>query len=125
MSISLTSYGAAGEVTGSKHLLSINDEKYLIDCGAWQGNQEANQRNKEFTLPDTDKLSGVFLTHAHFDHSGLLPKLVKDGYKGKIYSTPATRDLASIILLDSAKIQKYEKPAPAYNEQDVVNTILG
>lgn len=123
MSISLTSYGAAGEVTGSKHLLSINDEKYLIDCGAWQGNQEANQRNKDFTLPDTDKLSGVFLTHAHFDHSGLLPKLVKDGYKGKIYSTPATRDLASIILLDSAKIQKYEKPAPAYNEQDVVNTM--
>ena len=112
------------EVTGSKHYLEIGNENYLLDCGAWQGGAHANQRNRDWTCSiPVDKLSGVILSHAHFDHCGLLPKLVKDGYKGKIWSTPATRDLASIIMLDSAKIQKYEKPAPSYDENDAIQTM--
>lgn len=120
--IEFTSLQDSGEVTGSKHVLTIDNETYMIDCGAFQGGRDANQRNRDFTY-DTSKLNGVFLTHAHYDHSGELPKLIKDGYKGKIYSTPATRDLASVILMDSAKIQKYEKPGPAYEEKDVVETM--
>ena len=123
MSITLTSFGAAEEVTGSKHLLSINDENFLIDCGSWQGSDDANIKNKNFKLEAIEKLNGVFLTHAHYDHCGLLPKLIKDGYKGKIYSTPATRDLTSIVLMDSAKIQKYEKDGPVYEEKDVIETM--
>ena len=122
MSIISYSLGAVGEVTGSKHILEIDGLPYMIDCGAWQGAEGAQKRNREFTFP-VDKLQAVFLTHAHYDHCGLLPKLIKDGYTGSIRSTPATRDLASIVMLDSAKIQKYEKGGPAYEESDVVEAI--
>lgn len=121
MSVIEYSLGAVEEVTGSKHILEINGLPYMIDCGAWQGAAGANQRNKDFTFP-VDKLQAVFLTHAHFDHCGLLPKLVKNGYTGTIRSTPATRDLASIVMMDSAKIQKKEYDA-AYEESDVIETI--
>ena len=124
MRISLFSDGAAECVTGSKHYLDINGKVFQVDCGMVQGDTNANKINKEWVSPvDINKLNGVFLTHAHADHSCMLPKLVKDGYKGKIWSTPATRDLASIIMLDSSKIQKYEKPGPAYEESDVIDTI--
>ena len=124
MSIFFYSDGAAECVTGSKHYLEIDGQTYQIDCGMIQGEEAANTMNREWQSPvSTDRLSGVFLTHAHADHSCLLPKLVKDGYKGKIWSTPATRDLASIIMLDSSKIQKYEKPGPAYEESHVIDTI--
>lgn len=122
MSIISYSLGAVGEVTGSKHILEIDGLPYMIDCGAWQGAEGAQKRNREFIFP-VDKLQAVFLTHAHYDHCGLLPKLIKDGYTGSIRSTPATRDLASIVMLDSAKIQKYEKGGPAYEESDVVEAI--
>lgn len=122
--ISLQSFGAYNdEVTGSKHLLKIGEENYLIDYGAWQGNQEDDKKNKEFICPiPIDQITSVILTHAHYDHCGLLPKLIKQGYKGVIRSTPATRDLASIVMMDAAKIQSYEKE-PNYTETDVVNAI--
>lgn len=125
MKISLQSFGAVdGTVTGSKHFLKIDDKYIIIDYGAWQGNQDDILKNKEFECPvPLDQIETVILTHAHFDHCGLLPKLVKAGYTGKIRSTPATRDLASIIMLDSAKIQKYEKNGDYYTEADVVKTI--
>ena len=105
MAITLSSLGAAQEVTGSKHLLEVDGTKLLFDCGAFQGKRdEADKKNRDFRM-DGSGLSSVVLTHAHYDHCGLLPVLGKSGYRGNIYATPATRDLAAIIMMDSAKIQ--------------------
>lgn len=105
MSITFFSKGAAGEVTGSKHFFSVDDKKVLIDCGAYQGRrEESDRKNREWDF-NASELSAVVLTHAHYDHSGLLPLLPKKKYYGNIYSTSATRDLANLILMDSAKIQ--------------------
>ena len=105
MAISLYSLGAAQEVTGSKHILEIDGRSYMIDCGAFQGKRkESDDKNRNFDYPP-DKLESVIITHGHFDHCGLLPVLVKKGFNGNIYSTPATRDLASLVMMDSARIQ--------------------
>src|SRR5215471_13299267 len=105
MSISFYSLGAAEEVTGSKHVLEINGKSYLIDCGAFQGSRsESDRKNKNFGI-NADKIEAAVLTHGHFDHCGLFPLLVKKGYKGNIYATPASRDIASLIMMDSANIQ--------------------
>jgi metallo-beta-lactamase family protein len=100
-------HGAARCVTGSKHLLTISGgKKILLDCGMFQGmgrETDALNRNWGFNPEDVDI---VVLSHAHIDHSGLLPKLVKDGYRGRIYCTPATRELAGVLLQDSAQIQE-------------------
>ena len=89
----ITSFGAAGEVTGTKHLLEINGRHILLDCGMFQGHrEEADQKNRHLGLP-VDRIDAVILSHAHIDHSGLLPLLIKQGYRGPIYSTAATRDL--------------------------------
>jgi metallo-beta-lactamase family protein len=109
-----------GEVTGSKHYIEFNNKIYEIDCGAFQGGKDPDEKNKTSELIKPD---AVILTHAHYDHSGLLPRLVKEGYSGKIYSTPATRDLTSVILMDSAKIQAHEKGEPAYEEKDCLETM--
>jgi len=106
-------HGAARTVTGSKHLLTlVNGKKYLLDCGMFQGmgkDTDAMNRVWGFYPEEVDTL---ILSHAHIDHSGLIPKLVKDGFKGKIYSTPATKELTAVLLEDSAGIQendvKYE-----------------
>ncbi len=96
------SYGATEEVTGSCHLLEIEGVKILIDCGMFQGKEEdLNEKPLEFVPSEIDYL---FLTHAHLDHVGRVPKLVREGFRGKIYATSATMDLAYIILLDSVKI---------------------
>jgi metallo-beta-lactamase family protein len=137
MSISLFSLGAAEEVTGSKHVLEVDGHMFLIDCGAFQGRRaEADRKNRQFEVP-ADKIEAVILTHAHFDHCGLLPMLGLNGFKGNIYATPATRDLANIIMMDSARIQARDteyliKQAarkgesftwqPLFGEMDVINT---
>ncbi len=98
--------GAARGVTGSKHLLHINGKKILLDCGLFQGRRkESIEANMKFPFEATE-IDAVVLSHAHIDHSGALPILVKNGFTGPIYSTHATRDLCSIMLRDSAYIQE-------------------
>jgi metallo-beta-lactamase family protein len=105
MNINFYSLGAAGEVTGSKHILEIDGKSYLIDCGAFQGNRaEADRKNRDFGIA-ADRIEAAILTHGHHDHCGLFPLLTKNGYKGNIYATPASRDIASLIMMDSANIQ--------------------
>lgn len=106
-------HGAARTVTGSKHLITLtNGKKYLLDCGMFQGmGKETNALNRNFGF-DVTQVTAMILSHAHIDHCGLVPKLVADGYKGKIYCTPATKQLAAVLMEDSAGIQendiKYE-----------------
>jgi metallo-beta-lactamase family protein len=105
MNVQFYSLGAAEEVTGSKHVIEIDGESYLIDCGSFQGSRaEADRKNRNLGI-EADRINGVILTHGHLDHCGLLPLLVKRGYKGNIYATPASRDIASLIMMDSAHIQ--------------------
>jgi metallo-beta-lactamase family protein len=105
MKIKLKFLGAAQNVTGSRHLLEANGTKVLVDCGLYQERQFRERNWEPFTCPP-ESLDSVLLTHAHLDHFGLLPKLVKDGFKGKIYCTDATAEIAQIILLDSAHLQE-------------------
>ena len=105
MSIKLKFLGAAQNVTGSRHLLEANGTKILVDCGLYQERQFRERNWEPFTCPP-ESLDAVLLTHAHLDHCGLLPKLVKEGFKGRIYCTAATSEIAQIILLDSAHIQE-------------------
>ena len=105
MDINFYSLGAAEEVTGSKHVLEIDGKSYLIDCGAFQGSRaESDRKNRNFGI-SADKIDAAILTHGHLDHCGLFPLLVKNGYTGNIYATPASRDIASLIMMDSANIQ--------------------
>ncbi|KPK34188.1 MAG: MBL fold metallo-hydrolase [Phycisphaerae bacterium SG8_4] len=105
MPMKLQFLGAAQNVTGSRHLLHANGVKLLVDCGLYQERQFQERNWNPFTV-DPASIDGVFLTHAHLDHCGLLPKLVREGFKGRIYCTEATAEIAQIILLDSAKIQE-------------------
>ncbi|HMT37045.1 MAG TPA: MBL fold metallo-hydrolase, partial [Chitinophagaceae bacterium] len=103
----ITFHGAAQTVTGSKHLIHLkNGKKILLDCGLFQGmGEDTLTLNTHFGF-DPQEVTYMILSHAHIDHSGLLPKLVKEGYKGKIYCTPATADLTTVMLQDSAFIQE-------------------
>jgi metallo-beta-lactamase family protein len=106
MILKITFYGAAKSVTGSQHLLEVAGKRILLDCGLSQGRREESERlNHQFGF-EPASLDAVVLSHAHIDHSGKLPALVKNGFKGMIFSTGATRDLAAIMLPDSAHIQK-------------------
>lgn len=110
--------GAARTVTGSKHVLELWDgRKILVDCGLYQGlGKETFKRNSADEV-DAESISAVVITHAHMDHTGLLPRLVKKGYKGPIYCTPATKALLEVMLLDSAFIQEADvRFAKKYNE---------
>ncbi|MFA5828920.1 MAG: MBL fold metallo-hydrolase [Candidatus Gracilibacteria bacterium] len=111
----LQSFGAAREVTGSRHLLEVNGKRILLDFGMFQGHRKESDKKNRILPFDAGKIDAVILSHAHIDHSGGLPFLVKSGYKGPIYSTFATRDLCNYMLLDSAYIQ--EKDAQYMNEK--------
>ena len=128
--------GAAGTVTGSKYLLETAGKKLMVDCGVFQGLKELRLRNWEQPEYDPASIDAVVLTHGHLDHTGYLARLVKLGFKGKIYGSTPTLKIAEIILKDSAKIQEeeakrankegYSKHNPAeafYDLKDVENTL--
>ena len=113
--------GAAGTVTGSKHLINTSDDlrgknglQVLIDCGLFQGQKEWRERNWRDTPVPAREIDAVILTHAHLDHCGWIPRLVKEGFRGPIYATPPTIDLCGIILPDSGHLQ--EEDAAFYNK---------
>ena len=116
----ITFLGAAEEVTGSKYLVESQDTKILVDCGLFQGQYKLTKHNwDEFPL-DPARINGVVLTHAHIDHSGYIPLIVKKGFKGKIYCTKATYELCGILLLDNGNLQ--EESAKRFNERKDPNT---
>ena len=134
----LTCFGAAQEVTGSMHLIEADGMIVALDCGLFQGRRsEVQQKNHAFPI-DPTKIHAVVLSHAHIDHCGRLPLLVKRGFRGRIFTTPATRDLCALMLVDSAHIQaedakyisrKHAKLGlppiePLYNDDDVEAAIL-
>jgi len=127
----ITFFGAANTVTGSKHLIEIGDFKLLLDCGLYQGkNIDTEKLNSALPFNATE-IDAVILSHAHLDHCGALPLLVKNGFEGKIYSTGATKDIAQYIMADNASIQKQEATkgnqnrlsSPIYTDQDVMETM--
>src|SRR5260221_5096895 len=131
MDVSIKFLGAARSVTGSKYLLEIDNKIILGDCGMFQGQKELRLRNWDKLPIDPKEIDLVVITHAHIDHTGYLPRLVKDGFSGKIICTAATEDLMQIMLLDAAKLQEEEalfafkrgysrhsKPEPLFNTDD-------
>lgn len=136
MNVSLKFLGAAQSVTGSKYLLSIDSKKVLIDCGLFQGQKDLRLRNWDKLPVDPSKIDVVVITHAHIDHIGYLPRLVKDGFNGKIICTNASEDLMKIMLLDAAKLQeeealfafkkgysKHNKPEPLFTTDDAKSVL--
>jgi len=107
-SASLQFLGAAGTVTGSKHLVTYNDKRVLLDCGLFQGLKELRLRNWQPLEVPPAAIDAVVLSHAHIDHSGYLPLLARQGFKGPVYCTSATADLLRVLLLDSAELQEEE-----------------
>jgi len=106
VSVRIHFLGAVRTVTGSMHIVEANGRRVLIDCGLYQGRRkEAEERNRNLPF-DPGSIDAMILTHAHIDHSGNIPTLVKQGFTGNIYATPATRDLCSVMLRDSAHVQK-------------------
>lgn len=100
--------GAAGEVTGSCFLVTVNNKKLLVDCGLVQGTADEKQRNRNRFAFDPKEIDAVVLTHAHIDHSGRLPMLARDGFSGPVFTHPATRDLCRVMLKDSAYLHEKE-----------------
>ena len=114
MSATLRFLGAAGTVTGSKHLLDSGTGRAMVDCGLFQGTRDLRDRNWRRLPIEVPSVSSVVLTHAHIDHCGYLPRLHTDGFSGHIHGTPATNELVRIVLPDSAHLQ--EEEARAANE---------
>lgn len=132
----ITAFGAARNVTGSKHLLTVGAKRVLLDCGLFQGHREESERRNRSLPFDPRSIDLVLLTHAHIDHCGNLPSLVKGGFRGRIFATGATADLTEILLRDSAHLQAYDveylnakrrrgQPAlaPLYTPADVEETV--
>ena len=122
----LTFLGAAGEVTGSCYLVEAGATRFLIDCGMFQGGRAADYRNRHFAF-DPRHIDFVLLSHAHIDHSGLIPKLVAAGFRGPVYATRATCDLLGVMLPDSGHLQEREAErdgkAPLYKEKDARDSL--
>jgi metallo-beta-lactamase family protein len=128
--------GACGTVTGSRFLLESGSDKVLVDCGLFQGQRELRRRNWEPLPLDPATLGGIVLTHAHLDHTGYLPVLTRDGFRGPVLASPATCELAALVLRDSAHLQeedaryaaergfsKHESPRPLYDEGDAERAV--
>jgi metallo-beta-lactamase family protein len=133
---SLTFLGAARTVTGSKHLINVDGRRILIDCGMFQGLKELRQRNWAPLPIDPATIDVIVLTHAHIDHSGWLPRIVSQGFKGPVYCTAGTRDLCSLVLPDAAHLQeedakfankrgfsKHSPALPLYTEADAAEAL--
>ena len=136
MSINITFLGGAGTVTGSKYLVQHNGKQLLVDCGLFQGYKQLRLRNWRPLPIEPSQVDAVILTHAHLDHSGYVPLLVREGFKGKVWCTPATGDLARILLPDSGHIQeddaafanrkgysKHDVAMPLYTEDDATRSL--
>jgi len=133
VSATVRSYGGAMTVTGSCHLVEVGGRRLLVDCGAFQGSRALFDLNRQPLGFDAAALDGVILTHAHLDHSGRLPLLLRHGYRGVIHALPATRALCEHLLLDAAKIQREDAERdrrhgrrpdePTYDEDDVARTV--
>ena len=134
--LTLTSLGAAGTVTGSKHLLESGGRRILVDCGLFQGVKNLRELNWAPLEADPTGIDAVVITHAHLDHTGYLPRLVKDGFRGPIFCTEATAAVAAIILRDSAYLQerdaaflnkhkasKHHPALPLYDSEDARRTL--
>jgi metallo-beta-lactamase family protein len=133
---SLQFLGAAGTVTGSRYLIESAGQRILVDCGLFQGYKQLRERNRaEFPVPPAT-IDTVLLTHAHLDHSGYLPALVRNGFRGRILCTPATRDLCALLLPDSAHLldeeakyarkkgySKHADPTPLYTIEDAESAL--
>ena len=116
MNLKLQFLGAARNVTGSCTLLDTGASKFLVDCGLYQEREYRNRNWAPFAV-DPSLLEAIFLTHAHLDHCGLIPRLVKNGFRGKIYCTEATADILPIILFDSAFLQMEDVKQKAKRHQ--------
>lgn len=137
MDVRIKFLGGARSVTGSKYLLEIDEQKILVDCGLFQGHKALRERNWD-TLPvDAATIDTIILTHAHIDHSGYLPKIVKEGFSGLVHCTTATAGLLDIMLMDAAKLQeeeaefakkkgysKHENPQPLFNSKDAEAALM-
>ncbi len=132
----ITFLGAAGTVTGSKYLIEADGKKLLVDCGLFEGSKELKQRNWDQLTVDPATIDWVLLTHAHIDHTGYLPRLVRNGYRGPIYANAATQELCALLLPDSAYIQeedaayaarkgysKHKPPLPLYTVVEAQATL--
>jgi metallo-beta-lactamase family protein len=132
----ITFLGAAGTVTGSKYLVEAAGKKLLVDCGLFEGSSELRQRNWESLPIAPSSIDWVLLTHAHIDHTGYLPRLVRDGFRGPIFSNGATEDLCELLLPDSAHLQeedarfaakkgysRHKPPLPLYGVEDAQNAL--
>jgi metallo-beta-lactamase family protein len=131
MDVKVKFLGAAGSVTGSRYLITAGEFRFLFDCGLFQGLKELRLRNWDEFPIDPSEIDAVVLSHAHIDHCGYLPKLVKEGFKGPVFCTSATAELLEIMLMDSAKLQeeevdfairkgysKHTPPKPLYTQED-------
>ena len=136
MNVRLSFHGGAGTVTGSRHLVETDGCRFLVDAGLFQGLKKLRQLNWETPRFDPEHVDYLFLTHAHIDHAGYLPRLVKDGFRSPIYCTRATFDLSQLMLMDAAKIQEEDadyanrkgfskhKPAlPLYTSEDAAGAL--
>lgn len=131
MDVTVKFLGGAGSVTGSKYLIDLGEFEFLVDCGLFQGPRDLRERNwDKFPMP-VDEMEAIVITHAHLDHIGYLPRLVKQGFRGPIYCTEPSAELAKILLLDSGKLQeeeaeyakkkgysRHDDPQPLYTMED-------